>query len=367
MMGIGRVPTPLPTIKNDLEVILDLAKWTPSGDNSQPWQFEIKNDTEFTLRFHNEDSVYDFSGRPSALTIGSFIQTFKIAASNFNYRVDWKYESAGPKNHNVDFRIIHDDHVREDPLFSLITIRSVNRFSYKTTALTPKQKTLLAESLGEQFNVRWFESFSDRLTIAKLNALATNIRLSIKEAYPTHKHMMDFKNDFSPDKVPIKAAGVSLPTQKLMEFSFQSWQRVNFMNKFLGAAVVPQIEMDFLPGILCAGHYIIEWKNPAESKNILEVLAAGEALQRFWLTLTQLGFAMQPSVAPIAFAHYSKNKIPFTQNFAMQKKADKLARDLEKIIPLENIVFMGRVGMPLTTRCAPRSVRKELKDILKTT
>ncbi len=358
-------PVTLQTTKNDLETILDLAKWAPSGDNSQPWQFEIKSDHEMTLLFHNEDSAYDFVGKPSTLTIGFFIETFKIAAQHFKYRTDWTYESVGPKSHKIHFKITKDELLEENPLFSLIKIRSVNRFAYKTTALTEKQKELLAASLGEHLTIRWFENFSQRLTMTRLTALATNIRLSIKETYATHKHMIDFKNNFSPDRVPIKAAGLSLPTQKLMEFSLKSWERVDFMNKFLGAAVVPQLEMDLFPGILCAGHYIIEWKNPKDTDDILKILAAGEAVQRFWLVLTQLGFAMQPSIAPIAFAYYSKNKIAFTQNLAMQKIADKLANKLEKIVPINNIVFMGRVGMPPTTLQIPRSVRKELKDIIK--
>ncbi len=177
--------------------------------------------------------------------------------------------------------------------------------------------------------------------------------------------MMDFKNDFSPDKVPIKAAGILLPTQKLMEFQIQNWQRVNFMNMFLGAAIIPQIEIDFFPGIFCAAHYIIEWKNPDDANNIESLLAAGEALQRFWLQLTQLGFVMQPAVATIAFAYYGKNKISFTTHSAMQKRAIKLAKRLEKIVPVNKIAFMGRIGIPSTTLLVPRSIRKELSELIR--
>ncbi len=352
---------PETVVKNDLQAILDFAKWSPSGDNSQPWHFELKSETEFILHFHNEDSAYDFAGKPSVMTIGFFIETFKIAASHFSYRVDWTYEPIGPKTHNIIFRITKDESIKESQLFPMIKIRSVNRFAYKTTRLTQRQKMVLEQSLGEHFKIRWFESFFERLTIAKLNAAATLIRLSIKETYKTHKHMMDFKNDFSPAGVPIKAAGISLPTQKLLEFGIQSWERVNFMNKFLGGAIVPQIEMDFLPGIFCAAHYIIEWKFP---ENVEDLLAGGQALQRFWLQLTQLGLVMQPAVATIAFAYYGRNKIYFTENPSMQKRAIKLSQQLGKIVPVNNIAFMGRVGVPLTSLPIPRSVRKDLSELI---
>jgi hypothetical protein len=138
------------------------------------------------------------------------------------------------------------------------------------------------------------------------------------------------------------------------------------MNKFLGGAIVPQLEMDFLPGVFCAAHYIIEWKNPNDAANTQTLLATGEALQRFWLQLTQLGLVMQPAVATVAFAYYGKNKISFTTNSNMQKRADTLALKLGEIVPINNIAFMGRVGIPPTTLPVPRSVRKELSELMTT-
>lgn len=362
----SQIPKEQPFVtKNDLEAILDLAKWTPSGDNSQPWHFEIRNTSEFTFHFHNEDSTYDFVGKPSIMTMGFFIESFQIAASHFGYRTDWTYESVGPKTHKVHFKITKDDAIKENPLFPFLKIRSVNRYSYKTLVLTQKQKIVLQESLGKQFKIHWFESFSERYRITKLNALSTHIRLSIPETFLTHKKMMDFENDLSPAKVPIKASGVSPLTQKLLKFGIQNWERINFMNTFLGAAIVSQLEMDFLPGINCGAHYIIECNNPENANNTQALILAGQALQRFWLQLTQLGFVMQPAVATIAFAYYGKNNIPFTKNIAMQKQALKLTQQLDQMVPVNNILFMGRVGAPKTMLAQARSIRKNLSDLIK--
>lgn len=351
--------------KNDLEAILDYARWTPSGDNSQSWQFEIQNANEFIFHFHNEDSLYDFAGKPSIMTMGFFIESFQIAASHFGYRSDWTYESVGPKTHKIYFKITKDDSINENLLFPFLKIRSVDRYSYKTFGLTQKQKIILEKSIGEQFKIHWFESFSDRYRVTKLNAIATHIRLSIPETYLTHKKMMDFENDFSQDKVPVKASGVSPLTQKLLKFGIQNWKRIDFMNTFLGATMVSQLEMDFLPGINCAAHYIIEWKNSEDVNNIQSLLSAGQSLQRFWLQLTQLGLAMQPAVATIAFAYYGKNKIFFTKNLSMQKQALKLCQQIDHIVDVNKIVFMGRVGVPKTTLQQPRSTRKDLSEIIR--
>jgi molybdopterin/thiamine biosynthesis adenylyltransferase len=351
--------------KNDLETILDFAKWTPSGDNSQPWQFEIQNANDFIFHFHNEDSTYDFAGKPSIMTMGFFIESFQIAASHFGYRTGWTYESVATKTHKIHFKLTKDETINKNPLFPFLKIRSVNRYSYKTCSLTEKQKVILEKSIGEQFKIHWFESLSDRYRVTKLNALSTRIRLSIPETYLTHKKMMDFENELSPAKVPIKASGVSPLTQKLLKFGIQNWERINFMNTFLGAAIVSQLEMDFLPGINCAAHYIIEWKNPEDVNNIQSSLSAGQALQRFWLQLTQLGLVMQPAVATIAFAYYGKNNMSFTKNAFMQKQALKLSQQLDQIVAVNKILFMGRVGIPKTTLQQPRSVRKNLSEIIK--
>ena len=63
--------------------ILDLARWAPSGDNSQPWRFEILDDDH--VRVHafdtRRDCVYDLEGHASQLSVGALLQTIRIAAA----------------------------------------------------------------------------------------------------------------------------------------------------------------------------------------------------------------------------------------------------------------------------------------------
>ena len=40
-----------------LNSILDLARWAPSGDNTQPWRFEIIDETRFVV--HGFDTRSD--------------------------------------------------------------------------------------------------------------------------------------------------------------------------------------------------------------------------------------------------------------------------------------------------------------------
>lgn len=350
-------------LKNNLEHILDLAKWTSSGDNCQPWRFEIRNEREVVVHIHNEGSIFDYAGKPSLLTIGFFLESFIIAAAHFSCGVQWVYEENGHKNHRVIFRIEKDDNIKDNSLVPFLKIRSVNRFPYKLKNLTQKQKSILEDVLGSQLKITWLESLPDRMAMARINALTTFIRLSIKEAYTMHKAIIDFDHDFSPDKIPIKAVGLFPLTQKLIKFELKSWERADWMNRFLGAAIILQLEMDFIPGLFCGAHYLVQWENPDDANNVNACLLAGQSLQRFWLTVTQMGLVMQPSVGCLALAYYGNNQIDFTENIMMQKRSVILAKRLNQIAPVNNIVFMGRMGFPYSKLLKSRSIRKSLSEL----
>ena len=70
--------------------ILDLARWAPSGDNTQVWRFEVLGPDHVAVHFHDtrEDTVYDFRGRPSQLSHGTLLETMTIAATAHGLRTE---------------------------------------------------------------------------------------------------------------------------------------------------------------------------------------------------------------------------------------------------------------------------------------
>jgi hypothetical protein len=68
---------------HDPRQVLDLARWAPSGDNTQPWRFEIVGEHRpggAWLR-HPVHCVYDLDGKPSQISLGALFETMAIAAS----------------------------------------------------------------------------------------------------------------------------------------------------------------------------------------------------------------------------------------------------------------------------------------------
>jgi hypothetical protein len=146
-----------------------------------------------------------------------------------------------------------------------------------------------------------------------------------------------------------------------MHWAMKSWPRMNRFNQIAGT-LPAAVQMDYLPGLFCAAHFSIgRPKNGPMS--VERLLKDGARLQRFWLTATRLGLAVQPSLAPLAFAHLGEADKPFTMHRRMQAAATKLARECRRLLPGEEI-FLGRIGWPRDRRTPARSTRRGFDELI---
>jgi nitroreductase len=282
--------------------ILDLARWAPSGDNTQPWRFEVVSDQH--IRVHGHDTrdhiLYDYDGHPSHIAHGALLETLRIAASGFGLRADWTVSSANAHRTPVyDVLLARDLAVQRDPLFDFIEQRTVQRRPMQTTVLTTPQRQALAQAVGDGFKLQLFESAYQRRQVAKLLWDSAKIRLTCPEAFPVHKSIIEWGARFSKDRIPEEAVGVDPITARLMRWVMHSWSRVDFFNRYLAGTIAPRIQLDLLPGLRCAAHVLVR---PAQPPTQLEDwIRLGMTVQRLWLTVTQLGLHLQPQMTPVIF------------------------------------------------------------------
>lgn len=354
--------------RSTLMAILELARWAPSGDNSQPWTFRLAADDiiEIDCVDQGDTDVYDFDGRPTLLTLGFLIESMAIAASKFGAAIDWTYRAAGAHLHRVEVRV-RPQPVAVDALLGLLKTRSVERGRYRRDPLTAEQKRSLSDALGASLALRWFETPAEKLAIARINARASHIRLSIPEAYAVHRRILDWSGQHSADGVPATAIGLDPLALRCMQWTMRTWQRVAFMNRFLGGTRLPQLEMDILPGTYCAAHFMV-FQRPAAGECAPRLIASGRALQRFWLSATALGLVLQPSLAPLCFAWYAQHGRRFTADVRMDQEARAVRQALMLAAGARagdgELVFMGRIGVPRASAPGPRSVRKPLDQLM---
>ena len=358
--------------RTDLERILDLARWAPSGDNAQPWRFEVRGEEEVIIHAHSHggEDVYEYNdAQPTQLSIGFLLESLRLAATRFGRRTMWTRVRVNANEHRVTVQLPKDAGVVADPLADFLTVRSVDRRRYQTAPLTDRQKALLSACLSDELQIFWQETRAERWRMAQLTALASDIRLRIPEAFTVHRRIMDWRPGDSRTGIPAAAVGLDPLALKIMGWTLQKWSRADFFNRFLSGTFLPRVELDLLPGLFCAAHFVISRRTsqPKTGTEAEFLLRTGECLQRFWLTATRLGLVMQPAVAPLCFAYYGQHDISFTKDVAARCKAGLLATRLGEIIPgedAESILFMGRLGFSAFTGVSPRSIRRPLSELL---
>lgn len=350
-----------------LEAILDLARWAPSGDNTQPWRFEITGPRALVVHGFDtrEHCVYDLDGHPSQISLGALIETMAIAASTQGLQMAARRRDGLPDSQptfDVAFTAADGDSPG-DPLAAQITRRSVQRRALATRALTAVEKAQLEGALPPGYSVRWIEGVQGRWQAAQLMFANAGLRLTMPEAYRVHRDVIEWHARYSADRIPDQALGVDAVTARMMRTIMRSWDRVAFFNRYLAGTLAPRLQMDLVPGLACAAHFVIVADRPA--RGIDDYVAAGRSVQRFWLTATALELQLQPELTPLIFARYVREGRVFSAAAGMEALARTLSAQCAALIgadTLQHAVFMGRIGAGPLARA--RSLRRPLRELV---
>ena len=350
---------------NIAEQILDLARWAPSGDNIQPWRFEVLSDEHVVVHAfdtHRID-VYDLDSRASQIAMGALRETIRIAASAHGRPARIVRRTYAPPEFPVfDVGFERAPGVEVDPLHTFIRERSVQRKSLSTLPLDPAAKAQLERAVAPGYSVVWFEGWRQRLRLAWLTVRSAKIRLTIPEAYAVHREIIEWNARYSETRIPDQALGADPMTVRLLHWVLADWGRVRMMNRYFGGTFAPRLQLDLIPGLCCAAHFaLVANQAPVD---VDDHVAAGAAVQRFWLTATSLKLQLQPNYTPLAFANYVRKGLPFTEVRSATRRAEAVVQMLSRLLgsaTAEATVFLGRIGSgPAATA---RSLRLPLERL----
>jgi hypothetical protein len=349
-----------------LAAVLDLARWAPSGDNTQPWRFAVDSSDRLTVFGHDTRThcVYDLDGHPSQISLGALFETITLAATRFGLAVQIARREGSPDERpEFDVRFSNWSGLVEDPLVAHIPERRVHRRPLRLRRLSASEKSALERAVGKDFALIWFEGWPARARVAWLNFTAAKIRLTMPEAYRVHRDVIDWGTRSSVDRVPDAALGASAPTLMLMRWAMASWQRIAILNRCFAGTLAPRLELDLVPGLACAAHCVLVAERiPA---TVDDYIAVGRALQRFWLTATSLTLQFQPEYTPLIFARYAREGRHFTAIAPAIERAQATREALERLLGADvadRAVFMGRIGAGHPAQA--RSLRLPLEQLL---
>lgn len=348
-----------------LEQILDLARWAPSGDNTQPWRFEILGPRRLIVHGHDtrQTCVYDLDGHPSQLSLGALLETMSIAATRFRLQLHASRHAEAPEQHpRFSIDLLPAPLLDTDTLSDFIQSRSVQRRALSRRPLSAAEQATLGGALPAGYQLHWLEGGARRQA-AWLMFDNAGLRLSMPEAWQVHRSVIEWHARYSIARIPSQALGVDAATARLMQWVMQRWERVAFFNRWLAGTLAPRLQMDLLPGLACAAHFLIV--APHRAQRIDDFVEAGRAVQRFWLTATSLGLQMQPQLTPLIFARYVRDGRIFSATPGMQERAANLSRRGAELVGAsvwDQAVFMGRIGAGPAARS--RSLRRPLQQLL---
>lgn len=349
-----------------LSEILDLARWAPSGDNTQPWRFAIEGGDRVAVYGHDTRAhcVYDLDGHPSQLSLGALLETIALAATRFGLDTRIERRKGSPDARPVfDVRFRQDAGIVEDALVSQIPERRVQRRPLRLRYLTQREKQVLEDAVKPGFHISWWEGWKRRAKFAWVNFSNAKIRLTLPEAYRVHRDAIEWGARFSEDRVPGAALGASTATLTLMRWAMASWERIAFLNRYLAGTLAPRVELDLFPGLACAAHCVLVARR-APTK-LADYVAAGRALQRFWLTATSLGLQFQPQYTPLVFARYARQGVRFTTSTRAIEQAQAIRAALDRLLGPDvalRAMFMGRIGAGKPAEA--RSIRLPLERLM---
>jgi molybdopterin/thiamine biosynthesis adenylyltransferase/nitroreductase len=336
--------------------VLELARWAPSGDNAQPWRFEVLGDNSFAVHCAPAGDIYDLRGHATQLATGALLETIAVAATASGARAEVS------RRDDLVFDVsLADSSDVPSALVPAIRLRRVQRRPMPTTPLTARQHRALVEAAAP-YEVRFLSSPRDRARAARLNFANSLLRLGTPEAFDTHAAAIEWNAESSEEAMPDRALGVNPVTARIMRWALGSRRRAEGLDR-LGGSLGPAVEMDLLPGLACAAHFVLVGPHPPRSPD--DFVAAGRAVQRFWLTATVVGLQVQPQYTPLVFHEYVRDGVPFTSSPVSLGRARAVAAKLADLLGAETVeraVFYGRVGGG--PPAAARSTRLPLERLL---
>lgn len=333
-------------MKDIIEKIIDAGNHAPSGDNCQPWRFEVKENKIFLYILADRDtSLYSWGNRASYIANGAAIENMITAASHLGYRA---YLEILPENNNpllVAIISFNPDEKINGGLYEAIFKRTTNRKPYKILPLEQSQLEDLKKTHEEIDGVRilFLTDAESKKQLGK--AAAVNEKILFGNFY-MHKFFYDHINwDAGQElkhRIGFYVKTLEIPALAMPGFKMaKNWKFMKILNSLFGFSnfIAKQNSKIYETGSTLG---IITLNGNMEKDYIL----AGLAFEKLWLKVTKYGLSLQPLTG-----------IFLLRQAILANKAEELSPEQIQIISEayesvkntfkldgQNIAFMFRIG-----------------------
>jgi hypothetical protein len=345
--------------KDKLDRILLAAVQAPSGDNAQPWRFQVKGNV---IRLFNaaEATVAPFINYKQSLNLialGAALTNLCIAAESEAFATEVKLFPDSSNDDLVAEILLKEGNSAGNELAPYIPKRASNRRKYELTAI-PSDTLLTLQELAKPLGARvsFVTEKKDIDTIAHAISGGEKVALENKDL---HDYLFEHvtwsrKDELARHGFYIKTFEFKPPQEFIFKL-FKNWNILSFFKKF---GITDFIAKD-MEGVYSSSGAFGAILMRSSSRE--EFLKTGMLLERVWLAATKLGLSLQPTTG----IHFLELPIregvtdglsPFHQDLV--KERYQILSDTFKLGQEESIAFAFRVGFAQppsarTTRAKP--------------
>lgn len=277
-----------------MEYIIQAGVQAPSGENTQPWFFSINNNS-ITIKINpkGDTSFFNIQQRAALLSSGAVIENIKIAASVFGLACDIEFNERDLlESLEVATIKLKNTNLKRDALFRSIWERCTNRKQYSRKKLEPFVFKEI-QKIAQEFPGVNLTVVEDRLKLKELKSALVKIGIARTEnplvheflnyhIRPTFKIAQEEKTGFPLNNLEAGVAG------NFFLKATKSWSVMNLLNK-IGFSKVLASKIE--EGIINCGACILI---TVPDNSALQYVKGGQALERIWLKLAEMGISTQP-------------------------------------------------------------------------
>lgn len=288
-------------LTEDIKKIIKAGTMAPSGDNIQPWRFEVNDNVIKLFNLPEADnSLYNINQHASLIAHGAVLENMKIKAHSFGYETNISIFPEGETS-NLIAAFSIEKGVSEEDLSLYIEKRTTNRKPYNTNQLNSEQSSNMLSCSGgyNDAKVLLVEDSEKIKELAKILGLNEQIVLENKQMHDflfSHVVWSEEEEKEKKSGLYIKTLELKKPQEKMFNL-VKNFTILRVLNKLIGISKKVSKENSQIYAQSSAIVAIATEGDTAES-----YIKAGQLMQRVWLTITKEGLSAGPLMGVILLA-----------------------------------------------------------------
>lgn len=329
--------------RSTIQSLIEAGSRAPSGDNSQPWKFRVKDRDIFIFQIQNKDNPFlNYEQGGTLIACGAIIENIVIEASAHN--IVCTITLFPGETDCVAQITLSEGETEIDPLRDTITLRHTNRNNYSATPLTSeltsalhnlhlaKEKIALVITTGEAMH--------------ELAHAGSRAEIAILENKELHQLLFD-NVVWTVKEEEAKQSGLFVKTLEFappQEFVFRLCRKWAFMQRLNKFGFAKFIANDDAKKYATGAAYV---SLVADTLSRESFVNAGRVMERIWLLANKNEYAVHPITATLFFGHRirgGKEDGLTRETWELMRKALAQVRRVLGVSDAQHVLFMMRIG-----------------------